>query len=428
MKIIKKKFRINLIVQLAIIFIISLLFGDSIPTHIKSICFAISSTLKEVLLFVLPFIIFSCLFHSLVINQRRAVKFVILLLLFVCLSNFLSIFYTYGAISLGFSNEEILALGGDGATLSSPSSPPSPSSSLTPSSPATSTTTDALAPFWNLKLPSWIPNEIALILGLSLGLIFALCRYKPAYTLSEKLNTAVLFFLQKIFIPLLPLFALGFILKMQHEGILLRVVQTYGPIIILITLANILYSLLLFLIAAKFSIKVWWQYLKNIIPVAALGFSTMSSLATMPVTLNAAEKNTQNPELSRAIIPATVNIHMLGDSITIPIIVVTVLLTFNFPMLTFKSYMLFLYFFLIAKFSAPGVPGGTILVVLPALENYFGFSSEMLALATALYILFDPITTTFNVLGNSAFVIMLTRIMRFSPRQFFKKKEKVLSS
>lgn len=394
--------KINLIAQLAIIFIVVLFFGDYIPTPIKSICFAISNSLKEGLIFCLPFIIFSCLFHSLVINQSRAVKFVILLLLCVCLSNFLSILFTYGAISLGFSKAQALSLGGGGQLAAA--------------------STDTLPAFWNFTLPSWIPNEIALILGLVLGLIFALRRYQPAYTLSEKLNTAVTFFLQKIFIPLLPLFALGFILKMQHEGILLRVVKTYGPIIVLITVANILYSLLMFLVAAKFSLKVWWQYLKNVLPVGMLGFSTMSSLATMPVTLNTAEKNTQNPELARAIIPATVNIHMIGDSITIPILVVTVLLTFNFPMLTFKEYMLFLQFFLLAKFSAPGVPGGTILVVLPALESYFGFTSEMLALVTALYILFDPITTTFNVLGNSAFVIILTRVINFSPRKLFKKR------
>jgi Na+/H+-dicarboxylate symporter len=383
----------NLIIQLALIFISVLFFGDYIPVTLKSIFYAISVTLKEGLLFCLPFIIFSCLFHSLVSNQSKALKFIFILLVSVCISNFISILAAYGAISVGFSNSQSLLLGAQG-----------------------SDGVNILPAFWSITLPSWIPNEIALFLGLGLGLLFALLRFKPALTIGEKLNWLVTVFLQKLFIPVLPLFALGFIIKMQHEGILLKVAKNYGPIIVLIVLSQMIYSAALFLVAAKFSLKVWLQYLKNVLPVGFLGFSTMSSLATMPVTLRAAEQNTQNPEMARAIIPATVNIHMIGDSITIPILVMTVLLTFNFPLLSFMEYLVFLQFFLLAKFSAPGVPGGSILVVLPVLEAYFGFTSEMLAFVTTLYILFDPITTAFNVLGNSALVIILSKVMTWKAR------------
>ena len=41
--------------------------------------------------------------------------------------------------------------------------------------------------------------------------------------------------------------------------------------------------------------------------------------------------------------------------------------------------------------------------MLPILEQYLGFNAEMLSLITALYILFDPIITSVNILGNGAF-------------------------
>lgn len=381
--------KINLIAQLAILFMAVILLGDSLPASVKSICYAVSVTLKEGLLFCLPFIIFSCLFNSLVANQSRALKFIAILLISVCVSNFFSILAAFGAGSLGFS--DTLSLGKQAQEGS-----------------------NVLEPFWTVSFPILIKNEVALFLGLGFGLLFALLRFKPAVRLGENLNKIVTIFLQKIFIPLLPIFALGFVLKMQHEGILVRVVQSYGPIVLLIVLTNFIYSALMFGLAAKFSPKVWLQYLKNVVPVGILGFSTMSSLATMPVTLAAAEKNTNDPEMARAIIPATVNIHMIGDSITIPILIFTVLLTFNYPFPSFALYLGFMQFFMLAKFSVPGVPGGSILVVLPILESYFGFTSEMLAFITALYILFDPLITAFNVLGNSALVVMLSKVMNKS--------------
>jgi Na+/H+-dicarboxylate symporter len=63
-----------------------------------------------------------------------------------------------------------------------------------------------------------------------------------------------------------------------------------------------------------------------------------------------------------------------------------------------------------AQFAIAAVPGGGILVMLPLLETHLGFSGEMSALITALYILFDPAVTIMNVLGNSALVIFISKL------------------
>ena len=81
------------------------------------------------------------------------------------------------------------------------------------------------------------------------------------------------------------------------------------------------------------------------------------------------------------------------------------------------NYFMFVVYFVIAKFSVAGIPGGGIIVMLPILESYLGFNSEMMSLITALYILFDPINTCINVLGNGAFAKMIDNIIFYWSRK-----------
>lgn len=380
----------NLTFQLLLAIAGSILFGQYIPVFYKSFFLSISLSLKAGLIFFLPVIIFVCLFSSLVSNQGRALRFVTYLLVTVCLSNFISILASYGIAMMGLSFVNLTA---------------EQSGSHLPE----------LLPLWTVNLPAFIANEKALLLGLVFGLVFSFLPSHKPVEWAAKANHYVTLFLKKLFIPLLPIFALGFLLKMDHEGILQRVIKHYGPVIILMMLGTFSYVFLMFGLAANFKPKVWMEYIKNVIPVGILGFSTMSSLATMPVTMTAAEKNTGDPATARAIIPATVNVHLIGDSISIPILAMAVLLTFGHGLPSFSQYLVFAGFFLLAKFAVPGVPCGTIWIMLPIFEKYFGYTSEMSAFVGAIYILFDSFITSGNVLGNSAFAILLTKLLNWSP-------------
>ena len=48
--------------------------------------------------------------------------------------------------------------------------------------------------------------------------------------------------------------------------------------------------------------------------------------------------------------------------------------------------------------------------MLPILHSYLGFNTEMMSLITALYILFDPMITCVNILGNGAFAKIIDQI------------------
>ena len=50
--------------------------------------------------------------------------------------------------------------------------------------------------------------------------------------------------------------------------------------------------------------------------------------------------------------------------------------------------------------------------MLPILETYLGFDASMLSLITALYILFDPVITCANVLGNGGFAMGIDKLFK----------------
>lgn len=380
--------KINLSVKLILILCSAVFFGSFVPEELKSIAYAVSLTLKELLLLVLPAIIFSSLFSCLLtFRGAKAVGFMLLLFSIVCFSNCLSTWVAYGVGSLNLIHLDTVA-----------------SSALQQA--------NELIPKWSVEFPSWLPYDYALCLGFGFGALFSWLPHPTAYRVGDQSKRCVTFFLEKGFLPLLPLFTLGFILKMQHDGVLTQIIQSYVPLLLLITVTYVLYLLLVFAVAANFKLNRLAQYLKNIMPVALMGMSTMSSLATMPVTLAAAESNTKNSDLARAVIPATVNIHMVGASIAIPLMALSILMSFGYgtPMLT--DYCWFALYFVLAQFTAAAVPGGSILVMLPLLESHFGFTAEMSVLITALYILFDPIITIANVLGNSGLVILINKFFK----------------
>ena len=360
-----------------------LLGGHLVPLSIKSIFLAVSLTLKSILLFVLPAIIFVYLFSCFTSFEGNVFLFIFALLLGVCASNFLSTMIAYGLTHVGLPN---ISYGNFNNTV--------------------------LNPYWTITLPTLISNEWALFLGFGCGAVVSFFPHPLAFKISGWGKKCATFFLDKFFIPLMPFFILGFLLKMQEEGILWYLVKTYLPILLMLVGTYLLYLFFLYWIAAKGNFNNTLTYIRRTLPAGITGFSSMSSAAAMPLTLKAAEKNSEKPALVRAIVPATVNIHLVGDSIGVPIIAMAILITFGHPLPDFSSFLIFSGYFILAKFAIAAVPGGGIIVMLPVLEKSLGFNGEMLGLITAVYILFDPLFTSTNVMGNGAFSIIFSRIFK----------------
>ena len=373
----------NLSIQFLVLLILSSVFGSYLPEIVIRFFYTISLIIRDILFFLLPMITFCCLFSCFSnIKNNNTIKIMGFLLVIVFASNYFSTILAFiigSCIFIEFNKDNFGILKDIGELL----------------------------PLWEFKITPWVANDVALLVGLGLGYLSSFSRVSFLIKIHNQSGKLVTWFLTKLFVPILSLFALGFILKIQCSNTFISSMHSYISLMGVIALTYAFYILFLFAIAANFNFKSWVFYLKNVVPVMFTALSTMSSLITMPVTLRAAEKNTNNENFMRLVIPATVNVHTIGLAIGIPLIALTILTDFGHAHPSFMAYSKFALFFVLAQFAIAAVPGSGILIMVPLLEKYLGFTSEMSALIVALYILFDPIETVANTLGNSAFAIIL---------------------
>jgi Na+/H+-dicarboxylate symporter len=366
----------------------ALLFSESLPDIYKSFSYGLSLSIKSLIVFLLPFVVFGLLFKTAVQFSLKASGLILLILLSICVSNFISTLTAYGIGGIAYGFDVALPFPKEGALL---------------------------APSFELSFPKWVSNAQAMALALLSGLILSKLAPAMALKISSKLERGVSYCLKGI-TTLIPFLIFGFIVKMNHDQVMQSMLQSYSLIFLWVAAALLSYLLFLYSFANGFNLKRALICLKNILPAAATGFGAMSSAAAMPLTILGAEKNAKDKSLAASFIPATVNIHLIGDCFAIPIFAFAILKSFGLPEPSLSSYLIFASYFVLAKFSVAAVPGGGILVMLPILEAYLGFNTEMLTLITALYLLFDPVITAANILGNGAFALILEKLTAAKPK------------
>jgi Na+/H+-dicarboxylate symporter len=302
-----------------------------IPMFIKSILLSISLSIKAVIIFLLPLIIFSLLFKASVKLAHNASKVILLILIMVCTSNLFSTLMV-GSWIYGF--DLLIQLPNDIVEL---------------------------APLWSLQLPKIIANDKAMFLGLGLGIISSFIIPDTAEKIADCFDKVVAKVLSVITF-IIPFFVAGFVVKLQAEGVMETIMFEYSLIFIIIALAQFSYVTLIYFLANQFNLKRLQNSIKNMLPAAIAGFSTMSSAAAMPLTIIAAQKNTRNPDLAQSVIPATVNIHLVGDCFAIPIVAFAILKNYGVAEPAFIDYFIFAFYFVLAKFTG---------------RRYFGYVADL---------------------------------------------------
>lgn len=382
------------------IILCALFAGHFIDYNTKCIFYSISLTLKNILLVVLPFIIIVFLVHSLISIGRGAYLFVIFIIPLIIFSNFLATCTGY------FAGQAWLQLSCFKCSVTGP--------------------LNSLVPLWSCALKPWLSNDVAMMIGIVIGVIASFLQRPVFNNFSAKCFAIVNFMLNKVFLPISPLLIAGFVLNLQESGVLSLLILSYGKVLLGFVIVCLSYIFILYGIGNLFKISRWLNAIQNMIPAMVAGFSAMSSAAALPLTLIAAKKNVgkaetrlqdhetdeeQNLCVVDVVIPMTVNVHLIGDCFAIPLFALAVMVTFKGALPDWLMFLEFALYFVMAKFAVAAVPGGGILVMLPILENHLHFTPEMLSIMMALYLLFDPFITSGNILGNGAFALICDKVM-----------------
>lgn len=379
-----KIWQFKLPVMLVGIIIFAAAVGPHLGHEAQSGLYTISLVFKELLVFVLPFIIFSLILSSIAHLKQGAIRLIVILLPLMCLSNWLSIWIGYGSGSL-IVNKFSLA---DVANLS----------------------TRNLEPLFNFAMPTWVSTKAAMALAMVFGLASSWLFADFGQRVSHVCSKITAFILTKLVIRFLPVMILGYAIKIQYDDMLEALVNHYTFIFLAVTGILFAYVSLLYVVVNKFKIREWWPSMRNMFPPVITGLSTLSSAAAMPLTLIAVRKNVHNPDVANFVIPTTVNFHHIGDVIAMTIFSIAVMATYNYPIPSPMEFFAFSFYYMLGRFSVAGIPGGGFFVLIPLLTEFFGFTPVMLGLVQTLNLMFDAIITGVNIFGNGVFAILFNKI------------------
>ena len=164
------------------------------------------------------------------------------------------------------------------------------------------------------------------------------------------------------------------------------------------------YSLLL-----KFLVRIpIKEFFSRMIPVFTTAFSTSSSSATMPVTMNTLEKRFGAPRrIVSFSIPIGTTVNMDGTALFEVAAALFIAQVFGIP-LSLTSLILLVAIVFITSIGVAGVPGGSIPILMSSII-VLGIPAEGIAIILGVDRLMDMGRTVVNVTGDSVATLYLTK-------------------
>ncbi|WP_268034457.1 dicarboxylate/amino acid:cation symporter [Algoriphagus sp. PAP.12] len=269
--------------------------------------------------------------------------------------------------------------------------------------------TKELTPFFSIEIPAVIDVMSALVLAFVIGLGLAYQEKSTLKLVVSDFQTIIMQVIEKVIIPLLPLFILGIFASMSYSGEVFQILSVFLNIIGVIFGLHILLLILQYVIAGTIVKKNPVKLLLNMLPAYFTALGTQSSAATIPVTLEQAEKNGVSEKVAGFVIPLCATIHLSGSIMKITACAMALMILNEMPF-DFAMFAGFIFMLGIAMVAAPGVPGGAIMAAIGVLQAMLGFNEEMIGLMIALYIAMDSFGTACNVTGDGAIALVVDKI------------------
>jgi len=251
----------------------------------------------------------------------------------------------------------------------------------------------------------------AMFVGISL-LLISEKKAKPLMDFFDSLNEMVMKMVDLImlFAPY-AVFALlaNVIIAFDDTEILLKLLVYALCVVGGLVLMIVFY---LFLVAAYTKKSPMW-FLKQISPAQLLAFSTSSSAATLPVTMERVEEHLGvDKEVSGFVLPVGATINMDGTSLYQGIAAVFIMQVVWPEGATFSNQLVIIFTALLASIGSAAVPSAGMVMLVIVLES-INFPAELLPIGLALIFAVDrPLDmcrTTVNVTGDATVSMIIAK-------------------
>ena len=242
----------------------------------------------------------------------------------------------------------------------------------------------------------------AIFIGISLLLVEDK-KAKPLKDFFDSLNEVVLKMVDLIMLTApFAVFALlaGVVVSANDPEILKKLAFYTGIVLIGLSLMIVFYMV----VAYIYTKKTPSQFFKAISPAQLLAFSTSSSAATLPVTMERVNEHLGvDEEVSSFVLPVGATINMDGTSLYQAVAAVFIAQAMSFP-LDFTAQLTIVFTALLASIGSAAVPGAGMVMLVIVLES-IGFPADKLAVGLALIFAVDrPLDmcrTVVNVTGDA---------------------------
>lgn len=241
-----------------------------------------------------------------------------------------------------------------------------------------------------------------IFLGISM-LLIGEERAKPLKDFFDSLNDVVLKMVDLIMLTApYAVFSLlaAVVVSSSDPDLLLALLKYAGVVVLGLALMIVFYCVVISAYTKKNPI---W-FLKEMSPAQLLAFSTSSSAATLPVTMERVEEHIGvDKEVSSFVLPVGATINMDGTSLYQGVAAVFISQALGFE-LTFAGQLTIILTALLASIGSAAVPGAGMVMLVIVLES-IGFPSDKLAIGLALIFAVDrPLDmcrTIVNVTGDA---------------------------
>ncbi|MDG1778504.1 MAG: dicarboxylate/amino acid:cation symporter [Flavobacteriaceae bacterium] len=252
---------------------------------------------------------------------------------------------------------------------------------------------------------------LAIFLGISLLLIGEKSA-KPLKDVFDSLNDVVLKMVDLIMLtaPYAVFALLANVVVSSGDPELLYALLFYASVVVGGLLLMVCFYLIVLAIVVK---KNPFWFLKQISPAQLLAFSTSSSAATLPVTMERVEEHVGvDKEVSSFVLPVGATINMDGTSLYQAVAAVFIAQALNFD-LTFTDQLMIVLTALLASIGSAAVPGAGMVMLVIVLESV-GFPADKLAIGLALIFAVDrPLDmcrTVINVTGDATVSTLIAKL------------------
>lgn len=198
--------------------------------------------------------------------------------------------------------------------------------------------------------------------------------------------------------------ALGFVLLAAYVAYIVHTVVVYGLTVGLIAKINPL------------------TFFKKLFPAMTTAFTTTSSNATLPLTIECTNSLGAEKEVSAFVLPLGCTINMDGAAIYMGIISVFIAKCYGIE-LTLVQLLTIVLTATLASIGSAGVPGAAMVMMAMVLESV-GLPVEGIALVVGIDKLFDMGRTWLNVTGDAACALAVDRIEKNKAQRAFAKSHK----